>query len=292
MKNKKQASKKDAGLGSVIAVGITLSLVLGGLGWAAIGKQRQAPRQERRPHAHTAATVTNAREVYTRMLEHVRVADDMRGARIWEFYRTRSLFSRIAIGGVIESAEDGVIPPGGLLPIVPATREERLANGGQVLELWQFSSLPMNVLFVPPPGLFTDIWGGAVFAHEISHAFDVMTGVEPPGLPNRDPRFLDGEIRAYQMEYRLLDRQVNGQLSAAMTAELEQYRDRIGPGGWFALGRETEQRLDALFPTARSEDEGYNRRGAYIVFLNFLLADQRGLGQEGRRQFIISLSGY
>lgn len=291
MKNKKQAPKKAA-TRSMITVGIVLSLVLGGLGWAVLGGQKQAPRPERRPHAHTAAPTVNAREVYTRMLEHVRVADDARGARIWEFYQSRSLFSRIVSGGTILSMEDKITPSGGLLPIVPATREERLANGGHVLELWQFSSLPTNMLFVPPPGWFTDIWGGAVFAHEISHAFDVMTGVEPPGLPNRDPRFLDGEIRAYQMEYRLLDRQVNGQLSAAIVAELERSRDRVGPTGWFMPGRETEQRLDTLFPAARSEDEGNNRRGAYIVFLNFLLVDQRGLGQEGRRQFIISLSGY
>ncbi len=228
--------------------------------------------------------------------EHVlttSVAGDTRGEELAAFFRDHAIFSQLIGNGATRGLVSGTSPDELLrqrhdpltFEVTPSSLEERQANGLQVMASWQWEP-GRNELFVPRIKTFTDPWAGIVFAHEISHAYDAVTGNEPRGLPPNDARFLDGEIRAYQLEFRLLDRLTNGRLRTSLGAIVAQHSEDIGQQSWFMPDDTEIASLEALFPEARSNEERATRLGSYVIQLNFLLNERLGGGVNGQRAII------
>lgn len=168
-----------------------------------------------------------------------------------------------------------------------ASREERVENQLRAYEQFQFDA-DRNELFAPPPDGYSESWFGFAFAHELSHAHDLVTGFEPRELPAGDRRFIESELRAYGLELRLIDNFTGGAFER--TAERIVSDDNRDVPTSLNVGTRTDdefQELDALFPPAVSEDEKSTRGGLSIIALNFALIDRYGLGgTEAKIRFI------
>lgn len=113
----------------------------------------------------------------------------------------------------------------------------------------------------------TDIWAGLGLFHELSHVFDFQSGIEPR-IPTR-AQFLDGEVRAYQLEMAMLDELTSGRLTSGL-AELVD--GPLDPQWLLTSGWELSAQLQAITavpgeePPA-SESERFMRDGFYRVAL-------------------------
>lgn len=72
-------------------------------------------------------------------------------------------------------------------------------------------TIHINVHAVP----FTPLWAGLGLVHELSHAYDYYSGIEPIH-PSQD-EMARGEIRAFLLEMALLDRLTAGRLTTALS---------------------------------------------------------------------------
>jgi hypothetical protein len=172
--------------------------------------------------------------------------------------------------------------------IIPAEQDSRAAYGFFPQANFEYSQSG-NSIFTPPPNTFTDHWLGVRLAHELLHASDYLTGVEPPnpmgaGLTDE---FVRGEVRAHTLEVRLLDRLSNGAFRKILNKIAVRVEPPDGfPGRWFySKTLEEFAELDELFPPALSKEESNTRRGCYNVALNFTYAERLGLGEKGKVTF-------
>lgn len=70
---------------------------------------------------------------------------------------------------------------------------------------------------------FTPLWAGFVLFHELSHVYDLASGLE--SCDRNSEEFAQGEMRAYHLEMVLVDAYTQGGLTAALTLYAEQIRD-------------------------------------------------------------------
>lgn len=288
----------------VLGIALVGTVLLGSTGRSLRSEARERPPHNAVARPDAAPAIMDPEEEIARQLadqgwyERVLVAaaaGDARAEELAAFFREHAVFNRLMGGGItsmfaVGTSEEMVrrMQHPLTFEVTPASTEERRRNGLPVLQAWEWSH-GRNELFVPLPGTFTDLWAGVVFAHELSHAHDAVTGTEPRGLPPHDPRFIDGEIRAYELEFRLLDLRTDGRWRAAAEAVLDRRAAEADADDWLMLVNVDFDAFDALFPAHLGRDEEGVRGGAGTVMVNFLLNERRGGGIEGQRAFLYSL---
>ncbi|MEK7655910.1 MAG: hypothetical protein AAB386_04515 [Patescibacteria group bacterium] len=177
--------------------------------------------------------------------------------------------------------------------IMPSEKSLRAAHGFIPEANFEYAQSG-NGIFTPPPSTFTDQWLGVRLAHELLHANDYLTGVEPPnpkGAGLTDD-FVQGEVRAHNLEVRLLDRMSNGAFGEILGLIAERYEPPAGfPARWFFSDSFDEfVELDKLFLPARSKEETNSRCGSYNIALNFMYAERLGLGEKGKAAYYRNMS--
>lgn len=129
-------------------------------------------------------------------------------AAIAALYREGLTWVRVHRGGYLALA-DGV-GQGVLIALVPTWEAGHLAAP----EPFQTSCGQDRVIVSVRALSFTPRWAGIVLFHDLSHAYDFTSGLEPC-QPNRQ-QFLAGEARAFQAEIELVDRLAEGRLRRAL----------------------------------------------------------------------------
>lgn len=119
----------------------------------------------------------------------------------------------------------------------------------------------------------TPLWKGALLAHESVHVYQWLTKLEQ----SRPDGFLQGEVDAYQLDFRLLDRTVGGKFKEVLqamtqTVESNKFRGVLGENDWAAI--------NYAFGKPNDEVEDGMRGAAYIVALNFAVTDTRATTPE------------
>jgi len=133
-----------------------------------------------------------------------------------------------------------------------------------------------------PPGANTNLWSGVALAHETYHAF-VDQGEKTKRDATADEiAFLQEEIDAHAIQFRLLDRHTAGRFSQ----EVEQFTlDQPAPkefpwAFYYPTGMDDFRRIDALLPPSLSEQEKNSRLGSYLIAVNFRYAEKKGGNQD------------
>ncbi|TAL18967.1 hypothetical protein EPN90_04890 [Patescibacteria group bacterium] len=230
-----------------------------------------------------------------RALEAV-AAGDPRGDLLIAFHREHAYYSVLVGNGVTiqhaagnqsKSLRDPLA-----FEVTLATKRERALNGLPVNSGFEWNS-QRNQLFALPVHVTTVEWGGILFAHELSHAYDVVTGVEPRQTKPSDRAYLEGELRAYEMEFRLADRLAKGAYRKTIltTLELRGYLKKELPN-WIETLDDDFRRIDAVFPSpAKDRDEQSARNAMAQIALNFVRIEKQKGGREDRLAYISYLYG-
>lgn len=169
--------------------------------------------------------------------------------------------------------------------IFPSDMHVRRTLGLRGVNHWMYDHLT-KILTVPirSEWEFTEIWAGAIFFHELRHAYDMLTGLEEMSATNSDV-WLEGEVRAYSLEIRLLDKATNGKFIEILDAAVSRGSNR----GWLNCSRETRKELDGLFPPQKSPAEKSLRLPTYIIALNFRAVESGKLEGKTRLEFLRDL---
>lgn len=117
---------------------------------------------------------------------------------------------------------------------------------------------------VPLDGL----WAGALLAHEAKHIYQWYSGIEQ----SRPDGFYLGEVEAYELEFRLLDLATKGVFKRVLREQAVFVRENSVRG---RLSSDDEDKLGALFNPPRSTEEGGLRAPAFLIALNFTVAEMR-----------------
>lgn len=141
----------------------------------------------------------------------------------------------------------------------------------------------VSTVFCPHPQGFSTLVYGIRLAHETQHAYELINGIEP--LDDKGEyianEVLKSEVRAHNLEIRLLDRATGGKFTERMrqlarsAARWGGFPRRVPPGvsdpAYFTS-------VDTLIPSARSDGELNTRQGMYNVARLFIACDELGLG--------------
>lgn len=244
------------------------------------------------------AALRRDRKELTESLHRV-TRSDAEGQELKRFFDNHARFSRLIdrrqvdyeTGTDLHRIEGGPDVPIRDFLVTIASQEERKrfeidsdANF-QYIQEW-------NAIFLPPLTTFTPIWMGIRFAHELRHAFDFLTGIEPL---NRDDEasnlaFAQGERRGHGLEQKLLDQFTHG----AFTQGINELARRFPPpahfpNAWFVpKSYQQVNLLDTYFPPIKSAAEKDSRFGSYVMALNFHYAEVLELGEEGKTRFTLN----
>jgi hypothetical protein len=221
------------------------------------------------------------------------VLGDAEGEDLLRFHLEHSVYAQLVADGYLAprlSSQTLQSPPKhfgagarGYLVVV-ATNEDRHAFGHMTVSPHTFDPME-NVLWLIPPDTLTPIWVSAALIHEIRHAYDINSGTTARDAVGHE--WLMSEYRAYDIEFRLLDRATNGEWSKALDVIIDQipndarYDDaEIVPGG--AAYRYVQER----FTLASASDDAGICAGATQIGVNFRYADRRRLPIEWKLEFI------
>lgn len=249
-------------------------------------------------HQATRAPVENREVPETMDLNGIRhkqyallqtiVAQDPEGLELLAFFDRYARYGRLLTGGMLaeiptssvgQAAENG--DPMNFTVVV-ASRGERVQNGVTSVAPWEFEHT-QALLFVPPDWSDqSDEAAGALFAHELRHAYDHAHHLQPVEATHR--QMIEGEWRAYALELRLLDHANRGRIGSAMEAILAGRTEWPTPPGTCLymtdLSTEEKQRFFDAMPSIVSED-----LPPLIVLLpiglNLRLAQRHAAGVEG-----------
>ena len=265
-------------------VAIAVMLVIAFLGAACTTVPRASSSQVAAPQSISQITET-IRLAYNRGFELLaqqipNQSADSPYARLQQLKNFRQEWVRWAElkGSSYQALESGhsrgawmvVVPPGHeVLKRMVATLEVRIE-----------SNPPLNVLLVKPESV-SELWSGIVLSHELSHLMDRVYQTEPNN-PTRQ-QFLEGELRAYEIEQLAASLLSQGALEKQMDRLLARWRPSsheeladlfsdMPAADWDSL----EAALAS--PTAESEAEMKLRGGFYMIALSlrFLAAQERG----------------
>lgn len=117
------------------------------------------------------------------------------------------------------------------------------------------------------------VWAGALLVHESLHIYQWLSGIEQ----SRHDGFMIGEQEAYDLEFRLLDNATVGKFKEILIQRAQDVRDGAYRG---RLSSQDFYSLSSLFNKPLSQDEEGLRRAAYIVALNFTIAEMRASSKE------------
>ncbi len=152
------------------------------------------------------------------------VAEDAEGLEMLAFFDRHARYGLLLPGGMladIPTTAVGEAAPDGdpmNFTVVVASMNERTQNGITTVSPWEFEHVHA-LLFVPPDwSNQSDLAAGALFAHELRHAFDHAHHLQPVHATRRE--MIEGERRAYSLELRLLDQANQGRVGSAMDAIL------------------------------------------------------------------------
>lgn len=136
---------------------------------------------------------------------------------------------------------------------------------------YKFSQSPTYLLLKKVP--IDDIWAGALLAHESLHIYQWLSGIEK----SRPDGFMIGEQEAYDLEFRLLDNATGGRFKEVLLQRVQDVREGAYRG---RLSSQDLDSLSGLFNKPLSQDEEGLRMPAYIVALNFTVAEMRASSKE------------
>ncbi len=249
------------------------------------------PRWEN-PAGHLAQLKAQYHELLTAVARN-----DPEGEALIRFHQEHAQYSLLQGQGatvrVITAAQAAAIQNGQLpilthgFEVVVATFEERQRNGLQPLSSWQFVD-ERNSLFAPPAAGHHPILAGVVFAHELTHARDWR---ERPGDAGTNA---EQELRAYDLEFRLLDRALHGRFWSFIDARLSEFRSPTASRSCIRqdeIHPEVVRTLDQLLGPARSIEEVWVRGGVLLGALNLRMARQTGSGNAGMVRCLEQLAG-
>lgn len=156
--------------------------------------------------------------------------------------------------------------------VLPSMEEQRAAAGIGWRTNFNFVGQD-DAIFTPESRAITDIWMGIRLAHEVSHAYDVISGKEPTEQGISKPNdYLEGEVRAHTLEIRLFDRATNSRFSERMVALVRLHPPPFGyPEVKVAEEHDPAhyKTIDDLFPPIRSGNEARVRQGSYNIARSF-----------------------
>lgn len=151
-----------------------------------------------------------------------------------------------------------------------------------------FRNLPGFAVFrtsTEPTTLFlknvpiTPIWAGTLLAHESTHIYQWLNGIEQA----RPGGFIQGEIDAYNLEFSVLHRLTDGRFRQALSEVAMGFdlTDDSGNRGFIGgLDPEEFEYVDGAFAESMSDDEKQLRMGAYIIGANFISIEDNSASLE------------
>lgn len=114
----------------------------------------------------------------------------------------------------------------------------------------------------------SSVWKGVLLGHEAYHVYQWLNNIEQ----KRQDGFLKGEQEAYEMEFRLLDRASKGRFRQVLRQQAPLVRQDSYRG---RLSSDDERLFHSVFPPVLSEEEMSFRIPAYLIALNFSVAEMR-----------------
>jgi len=208
-------------------------------------------------------------------------AGDQEGTMLAAFLEDEGRFTRLlANHQTIEMAGNTTFK------VVIASRPDRIRAGitrRSLLDNQFIFDADERALIIPELGEFTDLWGGVVATHELRHAYDLIRNIERPHSTGDE--FHQGEVRAYELEIRLLDRYAKGAFTKETRAVQESHRGEDGD----PYKHEDRPRLDAFFPPAVGVDEGAVRSGLYLTAVYFAGIDPKSKDVARQKRRIVAM---
>jgi hypothetical protein len=171
--------------------------------------------------------------------------------------------------------------------------EHRLFEGHLGVSQWMFED-QWNLMFIPPPDQYTELWRTVMFAHELVHARNFKTGKVPSNASEdtrySDPKWMANELEANDLQQRLVDDATGGQYSERVMELLFEIEDvdaftAQARNGDMTL--ETYSRVDNLFPSIKSYEEARVRAAHLLTAINFKHIGLRGGGDDERLAYLM-----
>lgn len=240
-----------------------------------------------------SARLDRLRQAHLRLLTDI-AAGDPDGDRLIAFLRDHAIYSVLVGGGVThmvvsraqaheDSLLQGMGDPHGF-ELTEATTEERRRNGLTVLSALAYDP-NRNELFLPPLGTFDRMLVAALLAHELTHAYDYAYRVEEPSSFTSDD-WQRGELRAYRIEFRLLDRALHGRLVQAVDHAISLFGSHLPQPPSSCFGPNDMEpwithEFDNLLATPTNREEQTLRYTIWLLAMNDRLVERQNAGEAG-----------
>lgn len=240
-------------------------------------------RRDQRAHVHQESVAAFREEVqafaeqrqryqtyHTRILQTVANVDP-EGQELLQFYQERFDYLHVLPNGQTFGRNEAVA--GDKLRLVVMARDQREARGIMNEAGWLYDP-GTRLLVTPDPESYTDIWAAVVFAHELSHArrYDVELNHQVTNLPG-DQYFLE-EVRAHQLETRLLDRLTGGQYLTRINTWIDSQGPTITEGCMIGYPSSLGEAMRGLFPNPKTSDELSLRDAAFLMTVNEVIVQR------------------
>lgn len=118
-------------------------------------------------------------------------------------------------------------------------------------------------------------FAGYLLGHESVHVYQWLQGIEQ----ERQNGFLEGELDAYTLEFRLMDKTTKGKFFQTLKDNVEEQK-LTNDSLVMAIGQSDLKQIDGLFPPALSADEADLRGAIYLLAQNFILFDLKNPTKE------------
>lgn len=170
------------------------------------------------------------------------------------------------VGDKIYADEPGVAGVNFYTVMVDPVRDSKFSQNMGGAGVFRNDDNPQSLLL--RTSSMSSVWKGVLLGHEGLHVYQWLNNIEQ----RRPDGFYRGEQEAYDLEFRLLDRTTEGRFKQALMQQAPSVAQNSYRG---RLSSEDERIFQSLFPPAQSEEEMAFRIPAYIVALNFTLAERR-----------------
>lgn len=188
---------------------------------------------------------------------------DTQGEKLIEFYRTAARKAHYQ-GKNIISDEQGTRGENFWVAVVGPDGDRSVLSQLHGVSAYDRNQDILTVKRVK----FSEIWKGALFGHEVSHAHNDLVGQEE----NSQKAFDAGEVAAYDFELHLLDRATGGQLKDRFKKQAETILEGRLRG---MLTSQDFAAFDGLFPNAPNREEADLRTVVYTIGINFAVIESR-----------------
>lgn len=202
---------------------------------------------------------------YLRGFEEV-AKDDPQAKEYLRFFKERRRQGRFVKGKVV-AVEPGNSRENFYTAVVDPDRDRDDFRNLPGFSVYRNDTNPTALFLKNVP--ITSVFAGTLLVHESTHVYQWLNGIEQ----ERPNGFILGEIDAYDLEFRILDRVSDGRFRQALSEVAEGFdlfddsgnRDFVIGG----LGPEEFRHIDGVFEGSIGDDETELRMGAYIIGANF-----------------------